>query len=66
MMIFIIIVIILLVAIGFFTLGFVSKELILYGIMKSKKADEKLKLAKKIIDRNKKIFPKAQHIDFEV
>ena len=44
---------IILMAVCFFDLGFISKELVLYWIRKSKKADEQLELARKIIDNNK-------------
>ena len=43
-----------LMAICFFNLGYISKELVLYAVMKSKKADEQLELARKIIDNQDK------------
>ena len=43
-----------LIAICFFDFGYVSKELVLYFIRKSKKADEQLELARKIIDNSDK------------
>jgi len=46
------IIILVLMAICFFDLGYIVKELILYSIRKSKKADEQLKLARKIIDND--------------
>ena len=50
----IIIILIALIAICFFDLGYIAKELVLYAIRKSKKADEQLELAKKIIDNSDK------------
>lgn len=41
-----------LISICFFDLGYISKELVLYFIRKSKKADDQLELARKIIDNN--------------
>ena len=49
-----IIIITILIAVCFFCLGFNVKELVLYGIRKSKKADEQLELARKIIDNDDK------------
>ena len=38
-----------------FSLGFISKELIFFGIIKAKKADKQLELARKVIEKyNKK------------
>lgn len=47
------ILILILFCISFFTLGFVSKELVLYAIRKNRKVDEQLELANKIIDSEK-------------
>jgi len=43
-----------LVALCFYCFGYISKELVLYWIRKSKKADEQLELARKIIDNSDK------------
>ena len=48
------IIILILTAICFFDFGYISKELVLYYIRKSKKADEQLQLARKIIDEQDK------------
>ena len=57
---------IILTAVCFFTLGLIVRDLILYGIIKAKKADEQIELARKIIERNQSIFKKEQNIDFEI
>ena len=57
---------ILLTAVCFFTLGFIVKELILYGIIKAKKADKQLEAARKIIERNQTIFRKEKNINFTI
>ena len=44
----------------FFCLGFISKELVLYGIIKVKKADRQLELAKRIISNRDKILKKKK------
>ena len=50
--------IMILTSLCFFCLGFISKELVLYGITKSKKAKKQLELAKKIISNREKIQKK--------
>ena len=47
-------------SICFFCLGFISKELVLYGIIKAKKADKQIKLAKSIISNRDKIMNKKK------
>ena len=51
---------IIIIAICFFCMGFISKELVLYGIIKAKKADKQIKLAKRIISHKDKINNKKK------
>ena len=48
------IIMLILIAICFFDLWYIAKELILYRIKKSKQADDYLELAKKIIENQDK------------
>ena len=48
------IIMLVLALICFFDLGYIAKELVLYKIRKSKKVDEQLDLARKIIDNQEK------------
>ena len=45
------IIMLVLIAICFFDLGYITKELLLYVIKKSKKSDEQAELVRKIIDK---------------
>ena len=60
------VIVIILTAVCFFTLGYIVKEVILYTIIKAKKADVQIGLARKIIERNQTIFKKEKHIDFTI
>ena len=45
------IVILMLTAVSFFSLGFNTRILVSYGIRKAKKADEEIELARRVIDK---------------
>ena len=48
------IILLVLISVCFFDLGYIAKELVLYKIRKSKQADEQLESARKIIDNQNK------------
>jgi|GEM_PF-6984120 len=43
-----------LISVCFYCFGYISKELVLYGIEKAKQADRHTEFMKKIIDKSKK------------